>query len=170
METQYDIIDSIVARAFDIEPSIIYSDVRKERVIQARFTSFALRKEYGVPEEQIARMYGKSISTIKHGLQRVMDMRLYDPEFKKRWKMVSDLLTQGLLPYDASKLSIGQTVRTRADSAGIARLGIVTKITSDTFTVESFDNPGYRTTHQITTGRLSPQFETSLDIVLMQGK
>lgn len=167
METQYDLIDIVVARVFDIDPAMLCAETRKERAAFARFLAFRLRAEQDLSNEEIGRLYNRDQETVRRGIRKAAELEQYDKGFRTRCSEVAKMLGEGMIPYDPSKLCTGLTVRTRPDSSGIARLGTVTRITEETFTVESFENPGYHTTHQRTSGRLSPQFETSLDIVLI---
>lgn len=168
METQYDLVDIVVARVFDIDPAMFRAETRKERAAFARFLAFRLRAEQNLSNEEIGRLYNRDPETVRRGIRKAAELEKYDKGFRIRCEKVAKMLGEGMIPYNPSKLCTGLTVRTRTDSAGIARLGTVTRITEETFTVESFENPGYHTTHQRTSGRLSPQFETSLDIVLIQ--
>lgn len=59
-------------------------------------------------------------------------------------------------------------VWTRTDSRNRSYEGIVTHIDDSTFTVESFLNPNYHTVHNLDSGRISCDYETSLDIVEVQ--
>lgn len=165
METQYDLIDIVIARVFDIDPAMLRAETRKERAAFARFLAFRLRSEGGMNSVEIGRLYHRDQETVRRGIRKAAELEQYDKGFRARCHNVVRLLNEGMIPYDPSKLSVGQTVRTRTDSSGISRLGTVTRITEETFTVESFENPGYHTTHRIDSGRLSPQFETSLDII-----
>lgn len=165
---QYDLIDIIVARVFDIDPAMLRAETRKERAAFARFLAFALRKNQGLDNEQIGRLYNRDSGSVRRGIRKGGELEMYDKAFRQRCKEVRRLLTGGMIPYDPSKLTQGLTVRTRTDSSGIARLGIITRMMEETFSVESFENPGYHTQHLTATGRLSPQFETSLDIVLIE--
>lgn len=168
METQYDLIDIVVARVFDIDPAMLSAETRKERAAFARFLAFRLRSERGLTNDEIGQLYNRDPETVRRGIRKASELEKYDKGFRTRCSEVAKMLGEGMIPYDPSKLCTGLTVRTRPDSAGIARLGTVTRIAEETFTVESFENPGYHTTHQIANGRLGPQFETSLDIVLIQ--
>lgn len=168
MNTQYDLIDIVVARVFDIDPVMLRAETRKERAAFARFLAFRLRSEQGLDNSAIGLLYHRDQETVRRGIRKAAELERYDKGFRERCQSVIRMLNEGMIPYDPSKLSVGQTVRTRPDSAGISRLGIVTRVSEETFTVESFENPGYHTTHRIESGRLSPQFETSLDIVLIQ--
>lgn len=168
MESQYDMIDIVVARVFDIDPAMLSAETRKERAAFARFLAFRIRNEQGLDHEETGRLYNRDPETVRRGIRKAAELEKYNKVFRSRCEEVARLLAEGMIPFDPSKLCTGLTVRTRSDSAGIARLGIVTKVTEETFTVESFENPGYHTTHQLATGRLSPQFETSLDIVRIQ--
>lgn len=167
MPPTYDSIDTIVARLYDIEPAMLAAEGRKERAVLARFTAIRLRIEFD-PEasiESLSRRYNRSESPIRHALKQAQQFWKTDRSFRLKFQHAREMLSTGRQPYAPELLHRGAMVWTRPTSDGEVVMGVVTNIASETFTVESFDNPDYKTINQIDTGRQMADYESSRDIL-----
>lgn len=167
MEQRHNLIDTIVARVFDIDISMLRDKTRKARAAQARFLVFSLRAAQEMDIIQIGNLYNRNKQTIRHGIAQQKNLEKYDKRFRQRCEEVRRLIHIQMLPYDPSLLHVGATVRTRINSSGNTITGTVARITEDFFIVESFEHPSFISKNYIATGRCELAYETSHDIILI---
>lgn len=105
---------------------------------------------------------------VDHYLRRAAELKRYDAWFRGKCAESLLFLHRNRVPYSADRIQVGTAVWTRTDSRNRSYEGIVTHIDDSTFTVESFLNPNYHTVHNLDSGRISCDYETSLDIVEVQ--
>ena len=163
-----DIIDVIVSSVFDIEMQILNSTFRHDRAAMARMAAMQIRAEQGESRMEIAERYNRSVRMVDHYLRRVAELKRYDAWFKGKYAESLSLLHRNRVPYSSDRIQVGTTVWMRTDSRNRSYEGIVTHIDDSIFTVESFLNPNYCTVHNLDSGRISRDYETSLDIVEVQ--
>lgn len=160
-----DVIDTIAANLYDIDPIMLHSRSRRERVAYARFVAISLRFDGGVSVPDLAKMYGLNQETIRYAIRKTRELVSFNAPFRNKYSYAHRLYLSGCIPFAAELIANGSHVRTRTDSNGLVRCGIVTKLDNNLFTVESFNDPRYITVHDRITGRVSPEYESSLDIV-----
>lgn len=160
-----DTIDTIAARLYDIDPSILRTRNRAERVAYARFIAISLRHADGLDILALSRLYLLDVESIRYALRKTVELEKFNTPFRKLYHEAQRMYASGCVPYDSKLIRQGVEVRTRIDSSGMSRTGLVSGIDDDFFTVESFDDPSYLSVHDIKTGHISTQFESSLDIV-----
>lgn len=160
-----DIIDTIAASVYDIDPAMLYSKSRPERLAYARFVAISLRYNDGMTAAEIAQRYDLNVETIRYGICRTRELVKYNAPFRAKYEYALNLYTTKSIPFSAAMLTPGCRVRTRTDSTGMSLCGIVTHVGASSFTVESFTNPDYKTEHDLNTGRVWVEYESSRDIV-----
>lgn len=163
-----DLIDTLASRAYDVDPVLLHSHRREERVAHARFIAISLRYHDGVSLSDISSIYRMNIESIRYALRKTKELATYNPPFARRYLEAKRLYYSGYTPFDCQLVAGGSHVRTRADSLGLVRCGIVITINENSFTVESFDDPTYSTINDRHTGRISPHYESSLDVVAIR--
>lgn len=100
METQYDLVDIVVARVFDIDPAMLCAETRKERAAFARFLAFRLRAEQDLSNEEIGRLYNRDQETVRRGIRKAAELEQYDKGFRTRCEKVAKMLGEGMIPYE----------------------------------------------------------------------
>lgn len=163
-----DHIDVIVCRLYDIAPEILYSVRRKGRVVLARFMAIRLRYDKHPDIDVLAARYNKSGGTIRHALKQAENLLKFNKDFREKYYVAQLSIGFNRLPYAPDLIRPGRTVWTRADSSGDVIMGTVTDVDDSTFTVESFEDPAYKTINRLDTGRLCADHESSLDIAYVE--
>lgn len=163
-----DMIDVVVSSVFDIEIKILNSTFRHDRAAMARMAAMQIRAERGESRMEIAERYNRSVRMVDHYLRRAAELKRYDAWFRGKYAESLSFLHRNRVPYSADRIQVGTAVWTRTDSRNRSYEGIVTHIDDSTFTVKSFLNPNYHTVHNLDSGRISCDYETSLDIVEVQ--
>lgn len=163
-----DHIDEVVSSVFDLDSDLLRSSCKHERVTMARMAAMHIRVRQGEDTMVIADLYKRSSRMVAHYIRRADGLLKYDTWFKSRYTEILSFLSLGRLPYHPNNINIGSIVWTRTDSRNRRYKGIVTQINDTTFVVESFLDATYHTEHDLQSGRISDQYETSLDITQIQ--
>lgn len=160
-----DVINIIASRIYNVDPNILLSRSKNERLVYARFTAISLRNEDGVGIVDLADMYNLNQESIRYAIRKTSELIKFNVDFRKKYNEARYMYKLGVVPFSPEHLKCGSEVRTRVDSLGISRCGVVTTIKDSTFTVEAYDDREYKTVHDVDTGRINVDYESSLDIV-----
>ena len=93
-------IESLVAKAFELDERCFYVRVRLAEVATARFALFyILKRTYNMTYRQLSEKYGLHTSTIRHAVCVAQDRIDVDPVFRKKMariqKKVDKLIEKG---------------------------------------------------------------------------